>query len=82
MSANTITQGKVKLKHVTNKLLYIDLSSKWGGYFREEAENIRTNFLIVIFFFFGWLQLQNYCLVYDRSDCSDSDSPKHCALFM
>ena len=51
MSANTITQGKVKLKHVTNKLLYIDLSSKWGGYLGEEAENIKTNFLIVIFFF-------------------------------
>lgn len=31
MSAKTITQGKVKLKQVTNKLLYIDLSSKWGG---------------------------------------------------
>lgn len=54
MSANTVTQGKVKLKHVTNKLLYIDLSSKWGGYFREEAENIKTNFLIVIFFFAGF----------------------------
>lgn len=49
MSANTITQGKVKLKHVTNKL-YTDLSSKWGGYFGEEAENTKTNILIVIFF--------------------------------
>jgi len=48
MSANTITQGKVKLKHVTNKL-YTDLSSKWGGYFGEEAENIKTNILIVTF---------------------------------
>lgn len=51
MSANTITQGMVKLKHVTNKL-YTDLSSKWGGYFGEEAENTKTNILIVTFFFF------------------------------
>ena len=66
MSANTITQGKVKLKHVTNKL-YTDLSSKWGGYSGEEAENIKTNILIATFFFFKfcWLQIQNYYLVYD-----------------
>ena len=50
MSAKTITQGKVKLKHVTNKL-YTDLSSKWGGYSGEEAENIKTNILIATFFF-------------------------------
>lgn len=53
MSANTITQGKVKLKHVTNKL-YTDLSSKWGGYSGEEAENIKTNILIATFFFFNF----------------------------
>lgn len=52
MSANTITQGKVKLKHVTNKL-YTDLSSKWGGYFGEEAENIKTNILTSNFFNFA-----------------------------
>lgn len=53
MSANTITQGKVKLKHVTNKL-YTDLSSKWGGYSGEEAENIKTNILIATFFFLNF----------------------------
>lgn len=65
MSANTITQGMVKLKHVTNKL-YTDLSSKWGGYFGEEAENTKTNILIVTFFLnFAGFRLETYYLVYD-----------------
>lgn len=42
--------GKVKLKHVTNKL-YTDLSSKWEATLGKRQKILKPIFLIVIFFF-------------------------------